>query len=70
MPISSCTDPPNSTAPSAFPSAQDLPGRFVEDAGLGVGRAATAVAAEALTDLKLDRGYHDPYAGDLRTSRP
>ena len=54
-----------SSAPSVFPSAQDLPGRFVEDAGLGVGRAAAAVAAEALNDLKLDQGYHDPYAGDV-----
>ena len=50
-----------STAPSVFPNAQGLPGRFVEDPGLGVGRAATAVAAEALTDLQLDRGYHDPF---------
>jgi hypothetical protein len=52
-------------APSVFPSAQDLPGRFVEDPGLGVGRAASAVAAEALSDLRLDRGYHDPYAGNV-----
>ena len=50
-----------STAPSVFPNTQDLPGRFVEDPGLDVGRAATAVAAEALSDLQLDRGYHDPY---------
>ena len=48
-----------------FPSTQDLPGRFVEDAGLGVGQAATAIAAEALNDLKLDQGYHDPFAGDV-----
>ena len=45
------------TAPSAFPNAQDLPGRFVEDPGLGVGQAARAVAAEALTDLQLDQGF-------------
>lgn len=53
------------SAPSVFPNAQGLPGRFVEDPGLGVGRAAGAVAAESLTDLQLDRGYHDPYAGDV-----
>ena len=45
-------------SPTLFPAAADgLPGRLVEDAGLGVGQAATSIAAQSLADLRLDAGW-------------
>ncbi|HEV8404110.1 MAG TPA: PxKF domain-containing protein [Candidatus Limnocylindrales bacterium] len=50
-----------STPPTLFPTSQvPLPGQLVEDPGLGVGQAATSIASQALSELRLDNGYSYP----------
>ncbi len=49
------------SSPTLFPASNvPLPGQLVEDPGLGVGQAATALAAQALAQLPLDKGYTYP----------
>ena len=54
------------TSPTLFPAADEpLPGRLVEDAALGVGRAAASLAAQALAELRLDQGREIPDSGGV-----
>ncbi len=49
------------TPPTLFPASNvPLPGQLVEDPGLGVGQAATSIAGQALSELRLDNGYKYP----------
>jgi len=59
------------TPPTLFPaSTVGLPGTLVEDPGLGVGRAADSIAAQALGDLQLDKGYFSPIFGPSGSQVP
>lgn len=52
-------------APTLFPATAGLPGSLVEDPGLGVGQAASALAINDLGSLKLDHGYIEPTTGEV-----